>query len=53
VREDVEGLEVCYAQCVGEIDVHVEAQGAENAVFGREEGGTAALIGAFGDVVGF
>jgi hypothetical protein len=34
VREDVEGLEICDAEGVREVDLDVEAEGAEDALFG-------------------
>lgn len=53
MREDVEGLVVRYAQCVGEGDVDVVSQRAENTLLSVEEGGAAALVRAFRDILCF
>jgi hypothetical protein len=51
VREDVEGLQVRDAQRIREVNVYVEPEGAEDALFSREERGATTLVRAFGDVV--
>jgi hypothetical protein len=53
VRKDVKSLEVGYAQGVREIDMDVEAKGAENALLSREESSSAPLVRAFRDIVCF
>jgi hypothetical protein len=49
--EHIEGLHIGYTQRIRQLDVDVEAEGACDALFGREEGGAAALIRAFRDEV--
>lgn len=51
--EDVERLEIGYAEGVWEVDVDIKAKGAENALFGGEEGLAPPFVRAFGDIVCF
>lgn len=49
--EHVQGLQICYAQCVWEIDLYVESEGLEYALFSSEKGRAATLVRAFGDEI--